>query len=131
MPAPLCLEPPRAEDDRLVVRWNYTHTGGQTLTAAGVYFYPDTSPELRMPLSSVSGAEVGSVSSAERADSIPLPEAGLHYQFTVSAENSNGTTETNCPLIRLDIGECVCGMVCFYFIVWLIVLKVGNNECVF
>ena len=105
MPAPLCRESPRAENDRLVVRWNYTHTGGLPITAADVYFNLDTSPDMRTPFSSVAGTSVDNETASEREDSIPLPEAGLHYQFTVTAENSVGVTETSCPPIRLDIGQ--------------------------
>ena len=40
-----------------------------------------------------------------RQDSIPLPEAGLHYEFTVRAGNSDGEAEADCPSLRLDTGE--------------------------
>ena len=100
VPAPVCSDDPGVEDDRLVVRWTYTHTGGLTITSTDVYFNPDTSPELRTSFSNVSGAVV-----TDTNGSIPLPEAGLHYQFTVKAENSVGTTDVDCPPLRLDIGE--------------------------
>ena len=90
------------DDDRLVVTWTYTHTGGMPITSADVFFNPDTSPEKRKAFSSVPGADVGSV---EREDSIPLPEAGLRYQFTVRAENGIGPTEVACPDLTLNIGE--------------------------
>ena len=105
VPAPVCSETPRADDDRLVVSWTYTHTGGLAITSVDVFFNPDTSPELRQAFSSVAGAVVEDVSSEEREDSIPLPEAGLHYQFTVRAENSVGASEVDCPVTRLDTGE--------------------------
>ena len=99
VPAPVCSDVPGVEDDRLVVRWTYTHTGGLIITSTDVYFNPNTSPELRTSFSSVSGAVV-----MDTEGSIPLPEAGLHYQFTVKAENSEGTTEVDCPSLRLDTG---------------------------
>ena len=100
VPAPVCSDVPDVEDDMLVVRWTYTHTGGLTITSTDVYFNPDTSPELRTSFSNVSGSVV-----TDTEGSIPLPEAGLHYQFTVKTENSVGTTEADCPPLRLDIGE--------------------------
>jgi hypothetical protein len=104
VPAPVCSETPRADDDRLVVSWTYTHTGGLAITSVDVFFNPDTSPELRQAFSSVPGAVVEDVSSEEREYSIPLPEAGLHYQFTVRAENRVGASEVDCPVTRLDTG---------------------------
>ena len=101
----MCSEAPRAVDDRLVVSWTYIHTGGEAITSVNVFFNPDSSPQLRQAFSNVSGAEVEDVSSEEREDSIPLPEAGLHYQFTVRAENSVGFSEVACPDARLDVGE--------------------------
>ena len=99
VPAPVCSDVPGVEDDRLVVRWSYTHTGGLIITYTDVYFNPNTSPELRTSFSNVSGAVL-----TDTEGSIPLPEAGLHYQFTVKAENSVGTTEVDCPSLRLDTG---------------------------
>lgn len=104
-PAPECREAPKVIDDRLVVNWNYTHTGGEPITSADVYFNPETSPEKREAFSDVPGSMVGEVTSLDRADSIPLPEAGIHYQFSVRAENVLGETEVACPDLRLDIGE--------------------------
>ena len=105
VPAPVCSEAPRADDDRLVVSWTYIHTGGVDIISVDVFFNPDSSPELRQPFSRVPGAVLEDVSSIEREDSIPLPEAGLHYQFTVRANNSVGSSEVACPVTRLDIGE--------------------------
>ena len=105
VPAPVCSEAPRPDDDRLVVTWTYTHTGGEPITSVDVFFNPDTSPDQRQAFSSVAGADVEDVSSLVRKDSIPLPEAGLHYQFTVRARNRVGVTEVACPVTRLDVGE--------------------------
>ena len=93
------------DDDRLVVTWTYTHTGGMPVTSADVFFNPDTSPEKREAFSSVPGAVLEDVGSVEREDSIPLPEAGLRYQFTVRAESGIGPTEVACPDLTLNIGE--------------------------
>ena len=91
-------------DDRLVVTWTYTHTGGLPISSVDVLFNLDTAPDNRMLFSSVPGAMEGSGSDVTEA-SIPLPEAGLHYQFTVRAENSEGPTEVACPALRLDTGQ--------------------------
>ena len=93
------------DDDRLVVTWTYTHTGGKPITSADVFSNPETSPDQRQAFSSVPNSMVEEVTSLDRAASIPLPEAGVHYQFTVRAENMEGETEVSCPNLRLDIGE--------------------------
>ena len=101
VPAPVCSDPPQVEDDRLVVRWTYTHRGGVAISSTEVFYNIDTTPERQTAFSSVSGA----VSEEDTEASIPLPEAGLHYQFRVRTENSQGATEMTCPGIRLDIGQ--------------------------
>jgi hypothetical protein len=103
-PAPVCSQAPRVEDDQLVVGWTYTHTGGEPITSADVFFKPDTSPGPGQAFSSVPGADVSEVGAREREDSIPLPEAGLHYQFSVRAGNGQGEAQADCPSLRLDTG---------------------------
>ena len=104
VPAPVCNESPRVADDRLIVTWTYIHTGGLPITSADVLFKPDTSSHSTLAFSSISGAELDVLTAINREDSIPLPEAGLYYQFTVRAGNSEGMSDTECPSLRLDIG---------------------------
>ena len=101
----MCTEAPKVVDDRLVVTWTYTHTGGEPITSADVFFNPDTSPDQRQAFSDVPDSMLEEVTALNRADSIPLPEAGIHYQFTVRAVNVEGETEVTCPNLRLNIGE--------------------------
>ena len=105
VPTPVCSESPRVDDDRLIVTWSYTHTGGLPITSADVLFKPDTSSHLSLAFSSINGAELDMLSVMNREDSIPLPEAGLYYQFTVIAGNDEGENDAECPSIRLDYGE--------------------------
>ena len=93
------------EDDRLVVSWYYSHTGGLLITSANVFFKPDTSSDLAKAFSGVTGSSLADLSAMNREDSIPLPEAGLHYEFTVRAGNSEGEAQADCPSLRLDTGE--------------------------
>ena len=93
------------EDDRLVVSWYYSHTGGLLITSADVFFKPDTSSDPAKAFSDVTGSSLADLSAMNRQDSIPLPEAGLHYEFTVRAGNSEGEAQANCPSLRLDTGE--------------------------
>ena len=107
VPAPVCSESPSVEDDRLVVSWYYSHTGGLPITSADVFFKPDTSSDPTKAFSDVTGSSLADLSAMNRQDSIPLPEAGLHYEFTVRAGNSDGEAEADCPSLRLDTGELI------------------------
>ena len=95
------------EDDRLVVSWYYSHTGGLLITSADVFFKPDTSSDPAKAFSDVTGSSLADLSAMNRQDSISLPEAGLHYEFTVKAGNSDGEAEADCPSLRLDTGELI------------------------
>ena len=111
----MCSQPPQVANDRLVVRWGYTHTGGDPITAVTVFFSPDTSATKL----SFSGAQLDQVGETEREDSIPLPEAGITYKFSVRAGNSMGETEVDCPILPLTTGVCVCVCVCVFVCVCL------------
>ena len=103
VPAPVCSQPPQVVNDRLVVRWGYTHTGGEPITAVTVLFSPDTSTT-KLSFSEVPGAHLDQVGESEREDSIPLPDAGITYKFSVRAGNSLGETEVDCPSLSLPAG---------------------------
>ena len=90
-------------NDRLVVRWGYTHTGGELITSVTVLFSPDTSAT-KLSFSEVPGAQLDQVEETEREDSIPVPEAGITYKFSVRAGNSLGETEVDCPSLSLPAG---------------------------
>ena len=89
------------------MRWGYTHTGGEPITAVTVLFSPDISGT-KLSFSEVPGAQLDQVGESEREDSIPLPDAGITYKFSVRAGNSLGETEVACPILPLTTGVCVC-----------------------
>ena len=102
-----------------MVRWTYRHTGGEDITSVGVY-YSTTSDSSRHSLSDDPDADLGGVGLINRQDSIPLPEAGLTYQFSVSASNDRGTSEmVDCPPLSLSVGMCICCLLSL-FVFWLV-----------
>ena len=104
VPAPVCSDAPEVDDARLVVRWTYRHTGGEDITSVGVY-YSTTSDSSRHSLSDDPDAVLGGVGLINRQDSIPLPVAGLTYQFSVLASNDRGTSQmVDCPPLSLSVG---------------------------
>jgi hypothetical protein len=103
VPAPVCSGVPEVEDTRLVVRWTYRHMGGAPITSVDVYF-TTTTDSTRVSFSDDSQAVLGEVGAREREDSIPLPEAGFTYIFSVTATNSQGTSAVDCPPLTPDIG---------------------------
>ena len=114
VPAPVCSEAPEVEGTRLVVRWTYRHTGGEAINSVGVY-YTTTSDSSRHSLSDDPDAVLGGVELINRRDSILLPEAGLTYQFSVSASNDRGPSQmVDCPPLSLSVG----GLVLSFFIQW-------------
>ena len=80
--------------------WTFLHRGGGPLTSVNVY-YTSSVDSTRQYFFMDPQAAVGT---GEREDSIPLPEAGLTYFFTVTASNDQGSSGDNCPPITLDIG---------------------------
>ena len=98
----MCSDVPQVMNDRLVVSWTFTHTGGEALTSVDVFFSTPGTP--RQPFSSVPGAELEGLGVTVREDSIPLPEAGLTYQFSVRAGNGQGESEVDCPSLLLTTG---------------------------
>ena len=85
-------------DGDITVTWSYVHTGGLPLTGLSVmYSYVEgTTPNTE----SVSGVGMNDV-----RVTVPDLVAGQQYTFTVTAENSNGSSSTVCEPVDHIIGE--------------------------
>jgi hypothetical protein len=103
VPAPVCSEIPQVRGTRLVVNWTYKHTGGEPITSVDVSYTSRADPTTHT-FSDDPQAVLGEVGARERGDSIPLPEAGRTYKFSVTATNGQGPSRADCPPLALEIG---------------------------
>ena len=89
---------PLSEDGIITVSWSYVHTGGLPLTALSVmYSYVDRQTTFTNP---VPINDVGSLSAT-----VSGLVVGFMYTFSVTAENSNGSSTTICVSVLHEIGK--------------------------
>ena len=89
---------PLSEDGIITVSWSYVHTGGLPLTALSVmYSYVDRQTTFTNP---VPISDVGSLSAT-----VSGLVVGFMYTFSVTAENSNGSSTTTCANFLHEIGN--------------------------
>ena len=97
-----------SQDGDITVMWSYVHTGGLPLTGVSVmYSYVEGT--------STNTEAVSSVGISDLMVTVPDLVAGEQYTFTVTAENSNGSSSTVCEPVDHIIGECKRYMNANYF----------------
>ena len=91
---------PVSADGIITVQWNFVHTGGLNLTglSAEYSFVDGTSTEVR--LVTVDGLSTTTIKQRGLV-------AGFDYTFSITAENSNGSSTVTCSPVQHSIGECV------------------------
>ena len=94
-----------------MVRWTFVHTGGLSLTGlSGMYSYVDGTSTVTEPVI-LSSLDTTSVNVSGLV-------TGFVYTFSITAENSNGSSPVSCQPTSHMIGECsinsedVCSMMC-------------------
>ena len=89
---------PLSEDGIITVSWSYVHTGGLPLTGLSVmYSYIDHQTTLTNP---VAISDVGSLSAT-----VSGLVVGFMYTFSITAENSIGSSTTTCEPVSHEIGR--------------------------
>ena len=97
-PAPTCTSVQSA-GGIVTVTWSYIHTGGLPLTSVTMAYRFETVLSMSPPTDlSIASAEVTTAMVSNLV-------AGRRYTFTITAENSNGSTSIDCGPVRHDVGE--------------------------
>ena len=98
VPAPTCSAPV-SSNGLITVTWSYIHTGGLPLTSVSVVYRFEEGLSLSPPMEvEIANTEV---TTAAVMDLV----AGRLYTFTITAENSNGSSSIVCDPVRHDVGE--------------------------
>ena len=97
VPEVVCSDPTSA-DGVITVRWSFVHTGGLNLTGlSAAYSFTD---------GTLTVTEFITILSLD-ATSVNISDlvAGFVYTFTITAENSNGSSTVSCKPTPHQIGE--------------------------
>ena len=98
VPAPSC-NAPVSSNGIITISWCYIHTGGLPLTNVSVVYRFEEGPAMSPPTPvDVVSAEVMRVMVANLV-------AGRLYTFTITSENSNGSTSIDCGPIHHNTGK--------------------------
>ena len=98
VPAPSC-NAPVSSNGIITVSWSYTHTGGLHLTNVSVIYRFEEGPAMSSP------TPVDVVSAEVMRVMVTNLVAGRLYTFTITSENSNGSTSIDCGPIHHNTGK--------------------------
>ena len=97
-PAPTCTSVHSA-NGVITVMWSYVHTGGLPLTSVSVVYRFEEG----LAMSSPTDVDIANIEVMRAMVSNLI--AGRLYTFTITTENSNGSTSIDCGPVRHDVGK--------------------------
>ena len=97
-PAPTCVSVQSA-GGTITVIWSYIHRGGLPLTSVTVIYRFEEGLVMSPP------TDVNIADTEVTTAIVSNLVAGRRYTFTITAENSNGSTSIDCGPVRHDVGE--------------------------
>ena len=101
VPKVLC-QVPQSSDGKILVSWDYKHTGGLNLTQVTIEYKQQDVQSFQL-LSDSSVVDSEDLLSMKYTEVLNFT-AGFNYTFRITAANENGINSINCPSILHTVG---------------------------